>query len=93
VVSAARPVYGVPEDAPIDDGSRGFGGVFVLFLIVIGLGVVTMWYAVLPALHTAPTAQRSCEVVVLASGATKCVATPTRAPQTAAHKPSGRAKH
>ncbi len=93
MVSAARPVYGVPEDAAIDDGSRGFGGVFLLFFIVIGLAVVTMWYAVLPALRTAPTVQRSCEVVVLASGATKCVPAPTRASQTATHKPSGRAKH
>jgi hypothetical protein len=93
MVSAARPVYGMPEDADLDDTSRGVGGVFLLFFLVIGLTVVTMWYAILPALHTAPTAQRTCEVVVLKSGSTKCVATPTRASQAATHKSSGRAKH
>ena len=49
-----------------------------ILLIVIGLAVATVWFVALPAFERQPHAKRSCEVVVLESGATRCVRDPTR---------------
>jgi hypothetical protein len=60
--------------------------VLALLILVIGLAIATIWFVALPAFGK-PLAKRSCEVVVLESGSTKCVAAPTPASR-AAHKPS-----
>ena len=74
--------YGLPEVAvgsePLDDASP----VLPLLLTVIALAAATIWFVWLPMTHKATG--RSCEVYVLPSGTTKCVA---------AGKPGFRAAH
>lgn len=91
---SARPVYGFPGVAVADERSDGTRGtVLTLLILVVALAVATVWYVGLPALDGKPRAERSCEVVVLASGATKCVRDPMRGSRTAPQKPTGRTKH
>jgi len=84
--------YGLPEDAledlQADDPGRARSGMFVLFFLVIGLTIATLWYVALPALQHKPTAERGCEVIVLGSGPT-CVKDPVRA----AHAKAAHPKH
>jgi hypothetical protein len=81
--------YGLPEDilASADSSSsgRGLGSAFALLVLVLGLAAATVWFVALPALDRAP-AGRSCEVVILKSGAPDCVSDITRASEKAAHK-------
>lgn len=87
------PAYGVPE-ARTNERSRASTGVLPLLLLVVGLAVATVWYVGLPALEATPRAERSCEVIVLRSGTTKCVSDPTRGSRAAQHASTGRrAKH
>lgn len=87
------PAYGVPE-ARVDERSRASTGVLPLLLLVVGLAVATVWYVGMPALEATPRAERSCEVIVLRSGTTKCVSDPTRGTRAAHRAATGRrAKH
>jgi hypothetical protein len=89
-----KPAYGLPEDLVANEPQGGgAGGMLLLFVLVIGLAVATMWYVVLPALSKPARVERSCEVVVLKSGSTACVTQPGRKSRAAAHPSSGRAKH
>jgi len=68
-----KPIaYGLPEDAMsdglADDHGSGRTGMYLLFALVVALAVATLWYVARPALEQKPTAERSCEVVILASG-------------------------
>ena len=77
--------YGLPEDilASADSSNssaRGLGSVVALLVLVLSLAAATVWFVVLPALDKAP-AERSCEVVILTSGAPDCVSNLTRASQ------------
>jgi hypothetical protein len=74
--------YGLPEDAvsngDSDDGRGARTGMFLLFALLIALAVATLWYVARPALEQKPTVERSCEVVILASGSPGCVDTRAR---------------
>ena len=43
-----------------------------LLILVVGLAAATMWYVALPILEK-ESPRRSCEVIVLKSGLTRCV--------------------
>lgn len=69
--------YGLPEDAmsdgPANDHGTGRTGMYLLFGLVVMLAVATLWYVARPALEQKPAAERSCEVIILASGSPSCV--------------------
>ena len=90
---SATPVYGFPGVAVADDNSHsGPSGVLPLLILVVALAVATVWYVGLPALDAKPAAGRSCEVIVLRSGATKCVREPSRGSRATPQESTGRAK-
>ena len=60
-----------------DDRPSWVGTVLPLLMLVIGLAAATVWFVALPALEPSP-ARRTCEVIVLESGTTKCVEDATR---------------
>ena len=70
----ARPAYGVPEGVVANEHASVASSVLPLplLILVIGLAVATVWFIALPAFDK-PPAERSCEVVVLKSGAPACV--------------------
>ena len=83
--------YGLPEDilASADSSNRkgrGMVSVLALLVLVLGLAAATVWFVALPALEKAPA--RSCEVVILKSGAPDCVSEVTRSSQRAPQKAS-----
>jgi hypothetical protein len=82
--------YGLPEDAMsdghADDNGATRTGMYLLFVLVIALAVATLWYVARPALDRKPAAERSCEVIILASGSPSCVDPQGRAVQAAASK-------
>ena len=82
--------YGLPEDAMsdglADDHGTGRTGMYLLFALVIALAVATLWYVARPALEQKPAAERSCEVIILASGSPSCVDPQSRAAQAVAAK-------
>ena len=86
--------YGLPEDAMsdglADDHGTGRTGMYLLFALVIALAVATLWYVAGPALDQKPAAERSCEVIVLASGSPSCVDPQSRAAHAAAAKHSAK---
>lgn len=71
-MSAARHAYGLHGVAVANESRRVQSGMLPLLILVIGLAVATTWFVALPAFDE-PPAKRSCEVVFLESGATKCV--------------------
>jgi hypothetical protein len=86
-----KPIaYGLPEDAMsdglADDHGTGRTGMYLLFALVIALAVATLWYVARPALEQKPAAERSCEVIILASGSPSCVDPQSRAAQAVAAK-------
>lgn len=86
-----KPIaYGLPEDAmsdgPADDHGTVRSGIYLLFALVVALAVATLWYVARPALEQKPTADRSCEVIILASGSPSCVDPQSRAARAAAAK-------
>ena len=86
-----KPIaYGLPEDAmsdgPADDHGTVRSGIYLLFALVVALAVATLWYVARPALEQKPTAHRSCEVIILASGSPSCVDPQSRAAHAAAAK-------
>lgn len=87
-------MYGLPDPAVANERPRLATGVLPLLLLVIGLAGATIWYVALPALDRQSPPQRSCEVILLKSGSTRCVRNPTRGSQAEPQKgkPSHRAK-
>lgn len=86
-----KPIaYGLPEDAMsaghADDNGATRTGMYLLFALVIALAVATLWYVARPALEHKPAAERSCEVIILASGSPSCVDPQARAAQATASK-------
>ena len=57
------------------------------------LAVATAWFVGRPMLERSSQPQRTCEVIVLASGTMKCVHHPAHASRAAHAKPTSRAKH
>jgi hypothetical protein len=88
-------VYGLPDPVVANQRPRLASGVLPLLFLVIGLAAATIWYVALPALDRQSPPQRSCEVILLKSGSTRCVRNPTRESQAAPPKgkPSHGAKH
>ncbi len=70
---------------------RGIGSVLALLVLVLGLAAATVWFVALPALDRTPV-ERTCEVVILKSGAPDCVSDVPRASQKAPQKASRAAK-
>jgi hypothetical protein len=91
-VSAARQTYGVPGVAVADERRSVPSSVLALLILVVGLAVATIWFVALPAFGK-PLAKRSCEVVVLESGATRCVADPTSASRAVQKRSKPRPTH
>ena len=90
-----KPIaYGLPEDAMsdghADDNGAARTGMYLLLALVIALAVATLWYVARPALEQKPAAERSCEVIILASGSPSCVDPRARAAQAAVAKHSGK---
>lgn len=82
----AHAAYGLPA-AP--EPERRYGPLTLLLpiLLVAALAVATIWFVALPVLEKPAPPARSCEVVVLETGATKCVKDPAAL---ASRKASGR---
>ena len=60
--------------------------VLPLLILVIGLAAAAVWFVALPQLDKPATVQRSCEVIVLKSGKTRCVTNPKTGSKAAAKK-------
>ena len=60
--------------------------VLPLMILVIGLAAAATWFVALPQLDKPATVQRSCEVIVLETGKTRCVANPKTGSKAAAKK-------
>ena len=85
-MSAARQaVLGASGGAVARESERGPSPVIPLLIMVLGLAIATIWFVALPALEAPPTG-RTCEVVFLKDGTTKCVEKPAGAAKK--HKPS-----
>ena len=85
-MSAARQaVLGASGGAVARESERGPSPVIPLLIMVLGLAIATIWFVALPALET-PLTGRTCEVVFLKDGTTKCVEKPAGAAKK--HKPS-----
>lgn len=74
-MSAARHAYGLAGGGVANESPRAPSGVLPLLVLVVGLAIAAVWFVALPAFDD-PPARRSCEVVFLASGSTKCVEKP-----------------
>jgi hypothetical protein len=85
--------YGSPEATAAGEYPRVPSAVLPLLLLFVGLAVATVWFVAIPAFNRAPHVERSCEVIVLKSGTTKCIREPTRASRAATNKPARHAKH
>lgn len=87
-MSAARPVYGVADVSAASERSSLDTGVLPLLALVLALAAATVWFVALPALEgPPPRADRSCEVIVLEPGSTKCVPKRTAGSLLGARKP------
>ena len=95
-----RPAYGLPGVAGAtehsgDDGTTHGGapsGALPLLILVILLAVATSWFVARPALENRSHPQRTCEVIVLKSGTTRCVREPKRTSLAAHAKSTSRTK-
>ncbi len=88
-MSAARPLYGVAGGVAASEQPREHSPLLPLLIIFVALAAATVWFVALPAFDKEPQATRTCEVIVLQSGSTKCVRNPVRA----AHVNSRTRKH
>jgi len=73
----SRPVYGLPEGTAPSDLSRAPSPLLPLLLLFVVLAAASVWFVALPAFAKPVRAERSCEVIVLATGTTTCVRNPT----------------
>jgi hypothetical protein len=87
MMSAARPAYGLSDVTVANERPSLASGVLSLLILVIGLAVATVWYVVVPALDKPAVAERTCEVIVLRSGSSKCVPRSTLASRAEPKKP------
>ena len=69
----AQPAYGLPEATLGNEHSGAPSPLIPLLLLCIGLAAAAVWFVALPALAKPARAERTCEVIVLKSGTTKCV--------------------
>jgi hypothetical protein len=95
MVSAARHANRLPAVAVVNERPGEPSNVIPLLILVMGLAVATMWFVALPALNKPARAERSCEVFVLKSGSTRCVAKPVLGSRATPQKPktATRPKH
>jgi hypothetical protein len=85
-VSAARHAQGRP--APAADEVRATRSPAVpLLIMVLGLAIATIWFVALPMLDEPVHAKRTCEVIVLESGSTRCVTNPKTGTKAVHQKP------
>lgn len=89
-MSAARHAQGQPAPAVRTERATRSPAV-PLLIMVIGLTIATIWFVALPMLDRPVHAKRSCEVIVLESGKTRCVTNPETGTRPA-HRKSKRAK-
>ena len=68
----AQPAYGLPE-ATLGRERSGPNPLIPLLVLCVGLAAATVWFVALPALTKPARAVRTCEVIVLKTGTTKCV--------------------
>ena len=69
----ARPAYGLPEATLANEHSGTPSPLIPLLLLCIALAAAAVWFVALPAFAKPAHAARTCEVIVLKSGTTKCV--------------------
>ncbi len=58
---------------PAREQAREPSPVVPLMILVLGLAVATMWLVALPPLQKPPPPGRTCEVVFLTNGNTRCI--------------------
>jgi hypothetical protein len=75
-VSAARHAYGLPDPAAGEEQPRRATGFLPLLVLVVALTAAGIWFVALPALNKPAKTERSCEVVVLKTGTTRCIENP-----------------
>ena len=63
-----------------------------LLVLVVGLAAAAIWFVALPQLNKPVPVQRGCEVIVLESGNTRCVANPKTGSKAVPKKAPQRAK-
>lgn len=80
----AQPSYGLPEAIVANEHSGTPSPLIPLLLLCVALAAAAVWFVALPALTKPAQAARTCEVIVLQSGTTKCVHKP--GPREAASK-------
>ena len=68
--------FGLPETAVAIEERRAPSGALPLFILVVVLAAAAVWFVGLPALDRPARAERSCEVIVVEYGNTKCVRDP-----------------
>ena len=85
-MSAARHAQGQPAPAVRTERVTRSPAV-PLLIMVIGLTTATIWFVALPMLDRPVHAKRSCEVIVLESGKTRCVTNPETGTKPAHRKP------
>ena len=87
---SATPAYGPPGTVVAVENPRAPSGAIPLLVLVIVLAAAAVWFVGLPALDRPARAERSCEVIVVKYGNTKCVRDPGRASRAAANKATAR---
>ena len=93
-MSAARHAQGQPAPAAYEARTATRSPALPLLIMVLGLAIATIWFVALPMLDEPVHAKRTCEVIVLGSGQTRCVTNPKTGTK-AAHqkaKPAKRAR-
>ena len=73
--ATTAPTEAAPAPAPRAERSPALP----LLALVIGLAGAAIWFVGLPQLDKSAPVQRSCEVIVLQSGKTRCVKNPAAA--------------
>ena len=73
---AARHAQGQAVPAANEQPRASSSPVVPLLVIVLGLAIATTWFVALPMLNQPAHAKRTCEVIVLKSGKTRCVPNP-----------------
>ena len=82
VPEAVVPDVVVPREAALPDAAvrkqpvREPSPVLPLLALVVGLAAAATWFVGVPHLTKAEPVSRTCEVIVLKTGKTKCVANP-----------------
>ena len=74
--------------AVYQEPSRGDVPVLPLLALVIGLAGAAIWFVGIPHVTKAAPVDRGCEVIVLKSGKTKCVADPRAGSNARESKPA-----